>query len=68
MAVRHDVTLAEDSDRIGGRAARRYKSLIQARTPLVVLIPKDIVAEKVIGVENDANPILPGKELELNCI
>jgi hypothetical protein len=42
--------------------------MIQARTPLVVLILKIMVVEKVIGVENDANPILLGKELELNHI
>jgi hypothetical protein len=56
------VILAKDSDRIDGRAARGYESLIQARTPAVVL------SLKVIGVDNDANPILPGKELELNRI
>jgi hypothetical protein len=61
MSVRHDVTLAKDSDRIHGRAARRYKSLIQAGTPVVVLILK------VIGVGNDANPILLRRELELNA-
>jgi hypothetical protein len=33
-----------------------------------MLIPKVVVLEKVIGAENDANPILPGKELELNRI
>jgi hypothetical protein len=32
------------------------------------MVLKVIVVEKVIGVENDANPILPGKELELNRI
>jgi hypothetical protein len=67
MSVRHNVTLAEDSDRIDGRAARRFKWTIQARTPLVVLILK-VIAEKVIVVGNDANPISRGKELELNRI
>lgn len=66
MSVRHNVTLAKDSDWIGGRA-RRYRRMIQARTPLVVLI-LEVIIEKVIGVGNDANPILPGKELELNRI
>ena len=62
------MTLAKNSDRIGGRAARRYRSKIQARTPQVGLILMVAVIKRVIGVGNDANPILPGKELELNRV
>jgi hypothetical protein len=68
MAVGHGVALAKNPNGIAGRAGRRYKSLIQARTPQCVLVPKVIVVEKVMMVGNDANPILPGKELELNRI
>jgi hypothetical protein len=41
--------------------------MIQARTPRFELALK-VVALKVIVVENDANPISPGKELELDRI
>jgi hypothetical protein len=59
MAVRHNVSPAKDSDRIGGRA---WLLLIQERAPLFVM------GAKIIGAGNDANSVLPVRELELNLI